>query len=76
MPNTGFDGVYAMKAVIVAGGLGSRLQEETSLRPKPMVDIGGKAILWHSMNIYAAHNVRDFVLALGLQRGSNKKTIS
>ena len=54
-----------MKAVILAGGLGSRLSEETVLRPKPMVEIGGKPILWHIMNIYGAHGVDEFVIALG-----------
>ena len=49
-----------MKAVILAGGLGSRLMEETVLRPKPMVEIGGKPILWHIMNIYAAHGIDEF----------------
>jgi glucose-1-phosphate cytidylyltransferase len=54
-----------MKVVILAGGLGSRLSEETTLRPKPMVEIGGKPILWHIMNIYAAQGVKEFVIALG-----------
>ena len=54
-----------MKAVILAGGLGSRLSEETTLRPKPMVEIGGKPILWHIMNIYAAHGVTEFIVSLG-----------
>ncbi len=54
-----------MKAVILAGGLGSRLSEETSTRPKPMVEIGGKPILWHIMKIYAAYGVEDFVICLG-----------
>ncbi len=54
-----------MKAVILAGGLGSRLSEETVLRPKPMVEIGGKPILWHIMKLYAAHGVNEFVLAVG-----------
>jgi glucose-1-phosphate cytidylyltransferase len=54
-----------MKAVILAGGLGTRLAEETSVRPKPMVEIGGKPILWHVMKIYAAHGVTDFVICLG-----------
>jgi glucose-1-phosphate cytidylyltransferase len=53
------------KAVILAGGLGARLSEETSLKPKPMVEIGGKPILWHVMRIYAAHGIRDFIVALG-----------
>jgi glucose-1-phosphate cytidylyltransferase len=54
-----------MKAVILAGGRGTRLSEETGLRPKPMVEIGGRPILWHIMQIYAAHGVRDFVICLG-----------
>jgi glucose-1-phosphate cytidylyltransferase len=54
-----------MKAVILAGGLGSRLSEETVVRPKPMVDIGGKPILWHIMKVYSAHGVTDFVICLG-----------
>jgi glucose-1-phosphate cytidylyltransferase len=54
-----------VKAVILAGGLGSRLSEETSVRPKPMVEIGGKPILWHIMKIYSAHGVADFVICLG-----------
>lgn len=54
-----------MKAVILAGGRGTRLAEETGLRPKPMVEIGGWPILWHIMQIYAAHGVADFVVCLG-----------
>jgi len=54
-----------VKAVILAGGLGTRLSEETSLRPKPMVEIGGKPILWHIMKIFASYGVRDFVICLG-----------
>jgi glucose-1-phosphate cytidylyltransferase len=54
-----------MKVVILAGGLGSRLQEETVLRPKPMVEIGGKPILWHIMNIYATYGLCEFIVALG-----------
>ena len=54
-----------MKAVILAGGLGSRLSEETHLRPKPMVEIGGRPILWHIMKIYADHGITDFVVCLG-----------
>jgi len=54
-----------MKAVILAGGFGSRLSEETTERPKPMVEIGGAPILWHIMKIYSAHNVNDFVICLG-----------
>jgi glucose-1-phosphate cytidylyltransferase len=54
-----------MKAVILAGGFGSRLSEETVLRPKPMVEIGGRPILWHIMNIHAAHGITEFIIALG-----------
>lgn len=54
-----------MKAVIFAGGLGTRLSEETTLRPKPMVQIGGRPILWHVMKIYAAHGITDFVILGG-----------
>ncbi len=55
----------AVKAVILAGGFGSRLSEETAVRPKPMVEIGGKPILWHIMKIYAAHGIEEFVICLG-----------
>jgi glucose-1-phosphate cytidylyltransferase len=54
-----------MKAVILAGGTGTRLAEETIVRPKPMVEIGGKPILWHIMKIYASHGINDFVICLG-----------
>jgi glucose-1-phosphate cytidylyltransferase len=54
-----------MKAVILAGGLGTRLSEETSLRPKPMVEIGGKPILWHIMKMYSKHGINDFVICCG-----------
>ncbi|HEV2215018.1 MAG TPA: glucose-1-phosphate cytidylyltransferase [Terracidiphilus sp.] len=54
-----------MKAVILAGGLGTRLSEETSLRPKPMVEIGGRPILWHILKIYSHHGVNDFVICCG-----------
>ena len=54
-----------MKAVILAGGLGTRLSEETATRPKPMVEIGGKPILWHIMKIYSHHGVNDFVICCG-----------
>jgi len=54
-----------MKVVILAGGLGTRLSEETSVRPKPMVEIGGKPILWHIMKIYAAHGLTDFLVCCG-----------
>jgi glucose-1-phosphate cytidylyltransferase len=54
-----------VKAVILAGGLGTRLGEETSVRPKPMVEIGGMPIIWHIMKIYASHGINDFVICLG-----------
>lgn len=54
-----------MKAVILCGGLGTRLREETEFRPKPLVEIGGRPILWHIMKTYAHHGLRDFVLCLG-----------
>ncbi len=54
-----------MKAVILAGGLGTRMSEETSSRPKPMVEIGGKPILWHIMKIYAHHGINEFIVCCG-----------
>lgn len=54
-----------MKAVILAGGLGTRLGEETSVRPKPMVEVGGMPIIWHIMKIYSAHGINEFVICLG-----------
>src|SRR5215471_633100 len=54
-----------MKAVILAGGLGTRISEESHLRPKPMIEIGGKPILWHIMKIYSHHGIDDFVICLG-----------
>lgn len=54
-----------MKCVILAGGLGTRISEETSSRPKPMVEIGGKPVLWHVMKIYSAHGIRDFIICTG-----------
>lgn len=58
-------GTVIKKAVILAGGLGTRLSEETDLKPKPMVEIGGKPILWHIMKTYSAHAVNDFVICCG-----------
>jgi len=55
----------SMKVVILAGGLGTRLSEETVLKPKPMVEIGGRPILWHIMKIYSAHGITDFIICLG-----------
>jgi len=54
-----------MKAVILAGGLGTRISEETHLKPKPMIEIGGRPILWHIMKLYSAHGVQDFVICCG-----------
>ena len=54
-----------MKAVILAGGLGTRISEETTLKPKPMVEIGGRPILWHIMKLYSAHGINDFVICCG-----------
>ena len=54
-----------MKAVILAGGLGTRISEETHLRPKPIVEIGGRPILWHVMKIYSAHGINDFIICVG-----------
>ena len=54
-----------MKAVILAGGYGTRISEESAVRPKPMVEIGGRPILWHIMKVYAAHGINEFVIAAG-----------
>ena len=54
-----------MKAVILAGGLGTRISEETHLKPKPMIEIGGKPILWHIMKMYSSYGVNDFVICCG-----------
>ena len=54
-----------MKVVILAGGLGTRISEETDLKPKPMITIGGKPILWHIMKIYSSYGYNDFVVCLG-----------
>ena len=54
-----------MKAIILAGGLGTRISEETHLKPKPMIEIGGKPILWHIMKIYSAHGIHDFIICCG-----------
>jgi glucose-1-phosphate cytidylyltransferase len=54
-----------MKAVILAGGLGTRISEESHLKPKPMIEIGGKPIIWHILKIYSAHGITDFIICLG-----------
>jgi glucose-1-phosphate cytidylyltransferase len=56
-----------MKAVILAGGLGTRIAEETHLKPKPMIEIGGRPILWHIMKLYHAHGIRDFIVCCGFR---------
>jgi glucose-1-phosphate cytidylyltransferase len=56
-----------MKAVILAGGLGTRISEETNLKPKPMIGIGGKPILWHIMKMYSAHGINDFIICCGFK---------
>src|SRR3989304_9376259 len=56
-----------MKVVILAGGLGTRISEETSVRPKPMVEIGGKPLLWHIMKIYSHYGYHDFIIRLGFK---------
>ena len=54
-----------MKAVILAGGFGTRISEESHLRPKPMIEIGGKPILWHIMKIYETHGINEFIICCG-----------
>lgn len=54
-----------MKAVILAGGLGTRISEETHLKPKPMIEVGGRPILWHIMKVYASHGINDFIICCG-----------
>ena len=54
-----------MKCVILAGGLGTRLSEETHLKPKPMIEIGGKPVLWHIMKSYSCHGIKEFVICCG-----------
>src|SRR5688500_14571519 len=62
-----------MKLVILAGGYGTRISEESSVRPKPMVEIGGKPILWHIMKIYSAHGINDFIICCGYKGYSIKE---
>lgn len=62
-----------MKVVILCGGLGTRLREETEFKPKPMVDVGGRPILWHIMKIYAHYGFKDFILCLGYKGGMIKE---
>ncbi len=62
-----------MKAVILAGGKGTRISEESHLRPKPMIEIGGRPLLWHIMSLYGSHGVRDFIVALGYRGDAIKQ---
>ncbi|MFC6751015.1 sugar phosphate nucleotidyltransferase [Deinococcus aquaticus] len=57
-----------MKAVILAGGLGTRISEESTVRPKPMIEVGGRPILWHIMKIYSAHGINEFVILCGYKQ--------
>ena len=65
-----------MKTVILAGGRGTRIAEESHLRPKPMVEIGGMPILWHIMKSYSAHGMNDFVICLGYRGYMIKEYLS
>ena len=65
-----------MKVVILAGGLGTRISEESQLKPKPMVELGGMPILWHIMKIYSSHGFRDFVICAGYKQHVIKKYFS
>ena len=65
-----------MKLVILAGGFGTRISEETTLKPKPMVLIGGKPILWHIMKIYSFFGINDFIICLGYKGHILKKELS
>jgi glucose-1-phosphate cytidylyltransferase len=65
-----------MKTIILAGGLGTRLSEETAIRPKPMVEIGSKPILWHILNTYACHGFTQFLIACGYKGDTIKEYFS
>lgn len=65
-----------MKAVILAGGLGTRISEETHLKPKPMIEIGGKPILWHIMKVYSSHGITDFIICCGFKGYAIKEYFS
>lgn len=71
-----WDRVILMKAVLLAGGLGTRLSEETTLRPKPMIEIGGRPILWHIMKIFEAGGINDFIVCLGYRGYTIKEYFS
>jgi len=62
-----------MKVVILCGGFGTRMREETEYRPKPMVEVGGRPLIWHIMKIYSAYGYKDFVLCLGYKKNMIKE---
>jgi glucose-1-phosphate cytidylyltransferase len=64
-----------MKAVILAGGLGTRISEETHLKPKPMIEIGGKPLLWHLMKIYSSHGINEFIVRCVSKATLSKKAL-
>jgi glucose-1-phosphate cytidylyltransferase len=64
-----------MKAVLLAGGLGTRMREETEFRPKPMVEIGGKPVLWHLMKFFSAYAITDFVICAGYKGRASAKSL-
>ena len=68
--------VQKLKAVILAGGYGTRISEETELRPKPLIEIGGKPLLWHIMKIYSAHNINEFIICCGYKGDMFKEYFS
>src|SRR5665213_1786164 len=61
----GIEEIKVTKAVILAGGLGTRISEETAVRPKPMIEIGGMPVLWHILKLYSHHGINDFIICLG-----------
>src|SRR5260370_38963420 len=65
-----------MKAVILAGGMGTRLSEETAIRPKPMVEIGEPPVLWHIMKIYSAHGINNFIFCIAYRGNAIKQYLS
>ena len=66
--------LQGMKAVILAGGLGTRMGDETAARPKPMVEVGGRPIIWHILKIYEAHGITDFVVCAGYAGALDRKS--
>ena len=64
-----------MKAVILAGGLGTRFAEETDVKPKPMIEVGGKPIIWHIMKIYSSHGIDNFIICLGCKGILSRNTL-